>query len=139
MTSKLDTARRVATCIFVAALGLVSVGSAGCVVGNDSDPPTISVEFFWESDHYRDDTCSSADVAKMDYVLKAADSDEVLTEEHDRKCANGFEFDGLDLGRYVIEVSGTNDDASQTWTGTCDVSLDRFDRYFECPVNKTDS
>ena len=114
---------------------LLTVASAlsGCVLGNDSDPPILAVDLFWESDRHLDGTCKSADVGNMDFRLLDA-QDEVVEEQSDRRCANGFEFTHAEPGDYTLEVTGYDAEHNQAWTGQCDLRLDRFDRIYKCQV-----
>lgn len=124
------------------ALALLSVGSlSGCVLGNDSDPPVLSVDLYWESDRRSDSTCSSADVTRMDWQLTHGDGEVIVENEDTDKghaCNNGFDFPDVGPGDYVLKVTGydSDDNPSPVWSGECELWLDRFDRYFQCDIPK---
>jgi hypothetical protein len=113
-----------------------AVALSGCVLGNDSEPPVLAVDLFWASTRSPKGTCNSADVGNMDFRLLNS-KEEVVKEESDRSCANGFEFTDAELGDYTLEVTGYDEDHNQAWNGQCDLRLDRFDRIYRCEVDKT--
>jgi len=133
MTSTWQTLRTAVSCCV---LGLSLSQLCGCVIGNDSDPPVLAVDLYWDTDHYSDRTCKSAKVATMDFRLLDARQN-VVEERQGVDCENGFEFTHADLGVYVLEVTGYDSDSSPTWSASCDLYLDRFDRLFRCDVDKT--
>jgi len=123
------------------AVGLLcgaAVGFSGCILGEDSDPPVLSVDLYWEdATRYSDDTCDSADVASMDWQL-TDDAGEVV-EEREGECEDGFNFLGVEPGNYTLKVNGYDADKNKQWEGTCRLLLDRFDRVYPCDVGRLSS
>ena len=116
---------------------LCGAGAAlpGCILGEDSDPPILSVDFYWDADRRNSaDTCASAGVASMDWQL--ADPDGNVVDEQDGECSDGFNFLGVDPGRYTLKVNGYDDDHNKLWEGSCPLLLDRFDRAYRCDVGR---
>lgn len=124
----------------VALVGATVAGLSGCILGEDSDPPVLSVDLYWEDQsRYSDDTCESADVASMDWQL--LDSESNLVEEKTSECQDGFNFFGVHPGSYTLKVNGYDADHNKQWEGSCHLTLDRFDRAYPCDVGRisTDS
>ncbi|MET0385197.1 MAG: hypothetical protein ABW321_04520 [Polyangiales bacterium] len=121
---------------------LTSFGLAGCVLGNDNDPPVLSVDLYWEGERHADSTCDSADVDSMDWQLTDIDGNVIVVEEDTPKgheCSNGFEFPDVGPGDYVLKVTGYDSEQNAVWDASCDLYLDRFDRYYACSVDKNDT
>jgi hypothetical protein len=134
MTSTWRTLRTTVGCCVLGFSSLAPL--AGCVVGNDSDPPVLSVDLYWDTERYSDRTCESSDVATMDYRLLDARQN-VVNEQQGIGCRNGFDFTDAPLGDYVLEVTGYDADDNSAWSASCDLYLDRFDRLFRCDVDRT--
>jgi hypothetical protein len=135
MTSTWRTFRTAVGCCV---LGLSLSQLFGCVIGNDSDPPVLSVDLYWDTEHDSDRTCKTAKVETMDFRLLDARQN-VVEERQGDECRNGFEFTHARLGDYVLEVTGYDADNNPVWSASCDLYLDRFDRLFRCDVDRTAS
>lgn len=110
---------------------------SSCIMGEDSDPPILSVDFYWEDQdagRHSDDTCDSADVRSMDWQLVNADGKTV--DERDGTCRDGFNFKYVDPGSYTLNVNGYDADHNKQWQGSCELFLDRFDRAYPCNVSR---
>jgi hypothetical protein len=125
----------------VRAVALVLLaGLAGCVLGNDSDPPVLSVDLYWHlrGSHRGDSTCESSDVSSMTFQLTDVNSGDVVVENEDsdqgRECQDGFNFVDVGPGDYRLDVKGYDADQNQLWSGSCDLWLGRFDRTYSCDV-----
>lgn len=117
----------------VALLG-ASAALSGCILGEDSDPPVLSVDLYWEDQSRNsDDTCESADVASMDWQL--VDADSKVVEEKEGDCQDGFNFFGVEPGSYTLKVNGYDGDHNKQWEGSCRLTLDRFNRAYPCDVS----
>ena len=125
----------------LAAVALVcgaAAGLSGCILSEDSDPPVLSVDLYWEDEsRYSDDTCDSADVASIDWQL--TDRDGNVVEEQESSCRDGFNFLGVDLGSYTLRVNGYDADKNKRWEGSCHLNLDRFDRAYPCDIGRIGS
>jgi hypothetical protein len=127
------------------ALALV-VGLAGCALGNDSNPPALSVDLYWlvrGGNRHGDERCSDSGVETMTFTLTDTNSGQVVVQNEDsddgRQCENGFDFVDVGPGDYRLDVKGFDADNNQLWSGSCDVSLGRFDRLFKCDVGMRSS
>jgi hypothetical protein len=148
MTSDDSTRARLAamgaiSVIAKCAVLLVSLASAaGCVMGNDSDPPVLSADLYWETERYSDRKCATAKVAAIQFRLLDADGELIVESEPDdayqgaARCVNGIDFPDLSLGDYVLELTGYDADHNVAWRSQCDLSLDRFDRLYDCTIEK---
>lgn len=118
--------------------------SAGCVMGNDNDPPVLSVDLYWETERYSDRTCTKANVAAMGFRLLDAQGEVIAQNASEEqyqgasRCVNGIDFPDLDLGDYSLELTGYDADHNIAWRGTCDLSLDRFDRLYSCDIQQVE-
>lgn len=119
------------------------LGASGCVLGNNSDPPVLSVDLLWDestSSHFSEGTCESADVVWMEWALKDEDGHTVRKSEKggNEDCQPGFDFFDLDAGNYSITVTGYDTDDQPLWSSKCtDLLLERFDSLYECRVDQT--
>jgi hypothetical protein len=129
-------------------IGLVSLAlssaASGCVLGNDSDPPVLSTDLFWDrspqSGKFSNGTCESAGVVWMDWQLKDEDDRVVVTsEDGGQECEDGFDFVDVGPGNYKLTVMGYDDAEQQLWNGSCDgLVLERFDVLYPCRVERSD-
>jgi hypothetical protein len=128
----------------------VLLAASGCLLGNDSDPPVLSVALYWDSApearHFDEASCTQAGVEHFDWELRASD-DSVITSRSDQPCRNGqsggdpgrgFDFViGLDPDTYTVVVNGYDDAGAQRWHTECDgLHLGRFDTLYECYVDQ---
>ena len=119
----------------VALLGASAAGLSGCILGEDSDPPVLSVDLYWEDQSRNsDDTCESANVASMDWQL--VDDAGELVEEKEGECQDDFNFFGVQPGSYTLKVNGYDADHNKQWEASCRLTLDRFDRAYPCDVGR---
>ena len=122
-----------AVALLGAAVAGAGTGLSGCILGEDSDPPVLSVDLYWEDQSRNsDDTCESADVASMDWQL--VDTEGNVVEEKEGECQDGFNFFGVDPGSYTLKVNGYDGDQTKQWEGSCRLTLDRFNRAYPCDV-----
>jgi hypothetical protein len=124
----------------VAAATLLS-GLTGCVFGEESDPPVLTVELFWTYDQRtrHDYSCDSVPVAAAEWRLLDSKGKELASLSKDAmECDNTINFLDLDPGSYKLEVGGYNEDGDKAWEASCPVSLDRFDRLYECTIHQID-
>jgi hypothetical protein len=126
----------------VRAVALVLLaGLAGCVLGDNSDPPVLSVDLYWRlrGNHRAESTCESSNVASMEFQLIDTHTGAVAVDNEDtesgRECLDGFNFVDVGPGDYRLDVKGYDADQNQLWSGSCDLSLSRFDRLYSCDVN----
>ncbi|HET8940113.1 MAG TPA: hypothetical protein VFN67_42015 [Polyangiales bacterium] len=120
---------------------LLFTGLTGCVFGEESDPPVLSVDLYWDFDQRtgHDWSCDSVPVEHTEVHLRDSKGEERdLDDGGDRGCEDRLYFPNLDLGDYEIEVIGYNEAGDKAWETICPVWLDRFDRLFECTVNQID-
>lgn len=121
------------------ALLWLAMGSGGCVFGEESEPPVLTVELYWEYDirSNHDWGCGTVPVGAAEWHLRNADG-EVLQElgPDDETCKNTLRFLDLDPGQYDLEVAGYNEDGDKAWEGTCSLATDRFDRLAECTIHQ---
>ena len=127
------------------ALALV-VGLSGCVLGNDSNPPVLKVNLYWQlrgGSRHGDSRCQDSGVETMQFTLTDTNSDEVVVQNEDsdagRQCQNGFDFVDVGPGDYRLDVKGFDADDNQLWSGSCDLSLGRFDRLYDCDIGMRSS
>lgn len=127
------------------ALGTASLimltGLAGCVFGEESDPPVLTVDLYWAYDEgtRHDYSCDTVPVAAAEWRLLDKDGEEVASLSKDEMdCDNRINFLDLDPGDYQLEVGGYNEAGDKAWEGSCSVWVDRFDRLFQCDVNQID-
>jgi len=121
-------------------LGLASLSLAACSIGDDSSPPVLSVELFWQTERQSPRTCEVAGVASMDFQLLDARGQEVVSEEDTSRghaCRDGFDFPDLPLGDYTLVVTGYDANQNAGWSGNCPLRLDRFDRLYDCNIYQT--
>jgi hypothetical protein len=124
----------------VASLVLLS-GLSGCVFGEESEPPVLTVELYWQYDERtrHNESCDSVPVAATEWRLLDSDGEEIAELSKDKmECDNTVNFLDLDPGDYKLEVGGYNEAGDKAWEATCPVWVDRFDRLFECTINELD-
>jgi hypothetical protein len=124
----------------VASLVLLS-GLSGCVFGEESEPPVLTVELYWQYDERtrHNESCDSVPVAAAEWRLLDSEGEELAALSKDKmECDNTVNFLDLDPGDYKLEVGGYNEAGDKAWEATCPVSLDRFDCLWECPINQID-
>jgi hypothetical protein len=126
-------------------LGVASLmllpGLTGCVFGEESDPPVLTVELYWQYDERtrHNYSCQTVPVAATEWRMLDSDGDELASLSKDEmECDNTLVFPDLDPGEYELEVGGYNEAGDKAWEATCPVELDRFDRVWECTVNQID-
>ena len=120
---------------------IVLSGLSGCVFGEESDPPVLTVELYWQYDERtrHDYSCGSVPVAAAEWRLVDSEGEEVANlSKDDEECDNTIRFLDLDPGDYELEVGGYNEAGDKAWEATCPVWVDRFDRLFECTINQLD-
>jgi hypothetical protein len=120
---------------------MLLTGLSGCVFGEESDPPVLTVDLYWAYDQRtgHDWSCDSVPVAVAEWHLRDSEGEERQSREReDMQCDNRIVVSDLDLGDYELEVAGYNDAGDKAWEAICPVWLDRFDRLFECTVNQID-
>lgn len=120
---------------------MLLAGLPACVFGEESEPPVLSVDLYWDYDERttHDSTCDTVPVAETEIHLRDSEGKELdLDEGGDRGCENTVNFYDLDLGSYELQVIGYNDAGDKAWEGTCEIWLDRFDRLFQCDVPQID-
>ena len=122
---------------------LLCVSASGCVLGNDSDPPVLSVDLLWDrspqDNRFSEGDCKSAGVVWMNWQLKDED-DQVIASSDDegQECKDGFDFLDVGPGKYSLTTMGFDDSDQMLWNSTCDnLVLDRFDVLFECKVDQS--
>jgi hypothetical protein len=90
-----------------------------------------------------DQRCEDSGVETMTFTLTDTDSNQVVVQNEDsdagRQCQNGFDFVDVGPGDYRLDVKGFDADGNQLWSGTCDVSLGRFDRLYDCDIGMRSS
>ena len=128
--------------------GLLAVvlGSAasGCVLGNDSDPPILSVDLLWDrsmqNNRFSRGTCASSGVIWMNWQLKDLDDHVIAsTEDEAQECEDGFDFVDVGPGEYTLTVMGYDDADQALWNSTCEgLVVERFDTLYECEVDKAE-
>jgi hypothetical protein len=130
---------------WVTALGclLLSGAASGCVLGNDSEPPILSVDLLWDrspqANQFARGTCESAGVVWMDWQLKEGDRIVASSKPDGQECEDGFDFVDVGPGDYDLTVMGYDDTEQQLWTSTCDgLLLERFDVLYQCNVTRSD-
>lgn len=140
-----STTPNLSKAVRASALALV-VGLTGCVLGNDSNPPVLSINLYWQvrgGSHGGDQRCDDSGVQTMTFTLTDTNSDQVVVQNEDsdagRQCQNGFDFVDVGPGDYRLDVKGFDADGNQLWSGTCDVSLGRFDRLYDCDIGMRSS
>jgi hypothetical protein len=115
----------------------LSAALSGCV-GNDSDPPVLSVDLVWDSsadDRFFEGDCYSADVASMSWQLKAGDKVIAKSDDPNVPCESGFDFVDVGPGNYDLAVQGFDSDQKQVWGTDCTgLVLERFDILYRCKV-----
>jgi hypothetical protein len=123
---------------------LLATSASGCVLGSDSDPPQLVVDFVWDrasaADRFAEGSCETADVISMDWqLLDHADHVVTQTKGERQDCVSGFQFDiNLDAGDYSLVVNGYDDQDQKLWSSTCDgLYIDRFDRYYRCDIDQS--
>jgi hypothetical protein len=126
----------------VASLGwMMLTGLPGCVFGEESDPPVLTIDLYWTYDQRtrHDYSCRSVPVAAAEWRLLDSKGEELSALSKDEmECDNRINFLDLDPGDYELEVGGYNEAGDKAWEATCPVWVDRFDRLFECTVNQID-
>jgi hypothetical protein len=123
------------------ALTMLLAGLSGCVFGEESDPPLLTIDLFWSFDERtpHDYTCASVPVDHTELHLRDEKGEEVsLDDSGDRGCEDRVRVSDLNLGEYELEVIGYNEAGDRAWEGLCPVWLDRFDRLFECTIHQID-
>jgi hypothetical protein len=116
-------------------------GLSGCVFGEESDHPVLSVDLYWSYDERtpHDYSCYSVPVAETELHLRDSEGEEVPYDDGgDRGCEDRIRIGDLALGDYELEVIGYNEAGDKAWEGLCPVWLDRFDRLFECTIHQVD-
>jgi hypothetical protein len=120
----------------------LSWSATGCVVGGDSGEPVLAVDLYWDesdrADRFVGGTCTSADVAWMEWELLDSQGDRVVAgEDGGEACQDGFNFNQLELGTYKLVVSGFDDQDVELWRATCKgLRLERFDVLYSCDVDR---
>ena len=122
-------------------LGVASLwtltGLTGCVFGEESDPPVLTIDLYWAYDERSGHDYSCASVAAAEWHLFDSAGDEVSSLSRDAmECDDRINFLDLDPGDYELEVAGFNEAGDKAWGATCPVWVDRFDRLFQCTVNQ---
>jgi hypothetical protein len=123
---------------------LVLGGAAsGCVLGNDSEPPILSVDLFWDRspqpNQFARGSCESAGVVWMDWQLKEGDRIVTTSEDGGQACEDGFDIYDLEPGNYELTVMGYDDAQQPLWNSTCkNLGLDRFDVLYQCNATRSD-
>lgn len=127
------------------ALGVASLmmlsGLTGCVFGEESDPPVLSVDLYWTYDERtrHNYSCDTVPVVASEWRLLDSEGKEVgALSKDEMACDNRINFLDLDPGDYELEVGGYNEAGDKAWEATCPVWVDRFDRLFECTINQID-
>jgi hypothetical protein len=122
----------------------LSSSLAGCVLGNDSDPPVLSVDLLWDrsaqNGRFSEGTCASANVVWMEWQLTEKNGGRLVATNKDdsQDCRDGFDFVDVGPGKYNLTVMGYDDQNQQLWSSTCqDLVLERFDVLFQCKVDKS--
>jgi hypothetical protein len=120
-------------------LALLSATVSSCVVGNDSNPPLLSVDFFWEHlsrGRSSYNSCEHVDVAAMDWELRDASDNSVIASDSRRDCADGFDFPDVLVGRYDLSVNGYDENDKKLWNSVCrNLVLDRFNVLYSCTID----
>ncbi len=119
------------------------LGASGCIVGNDSGPPVLAVDLFWDenpkADRFSEGTCQSAGVTSMDWTLtnSATKKTVIASTSGGVDCQDGFNFEKLGAGDYTLTVTGYDAKDKPLWTSTCtNLTLDRFDANYACDVDQ---
>ncbi len=124
----------------------LAVGLTGCVLGNDSDPPVLSVNLYWHlrgGSRYSDESCEDSGVSQVEFSLTDTNTGDVVVQNEDsdegRECQPGFNFVDVGPGDYRLDVKGYDSDHNQLWSGSCDLWLGRFDRVYDCDIGMRSS
>jgi hypothetical protein len=130
-----------AICLGLALLG--ALAAPGCVVGNDSDPPELNVDLFWDrapqGDRFSGSTCAGAGVVWMDWKLTQGDEEIATSDEGGVDCEDGFRYPDLTSGTYELSVVGYDKDEQALWNGVCEgLELERFDVLYQCQIDQTE-
>ena len=123
-------------------LAFIAFASTGCVVGNDSDPPELNVDLYWDrtsqEDRFSGGTCDSAGVVWMDWKISRDDEEIASSEEGGVECNDGFRFPDLTSGIYTLTATGYDEDDQARWYAVCDgLELGRFDVLYACDIDQT--
>jgi hypothetical protein len=128
-----------------AALVLLA-GLSGCVLGNNSEPPLLSLDLYWHvrgGERYGDERCRDSGVETMEFTLTDTNTGEVVVQNEDsdegRACQDGLNFVDVGPGDYRFDVKGFVADNNQLWSGSCDLWLGRFDRAYACDIGMRSS
>lgn len=138
MTSRTSRMTRWQMLCSVAALMLLG-GLSGCVFGEESDPPVLTVDLYWQYDLRtgHDWDCHTVPVAAAEWHLRNSEGDEVHKLDRDKNaCDDRINFFDLDIGKYELEVAGYNDAGDKAWEALCPLELDRFDSLYQCTINQ---
>jgi hypothetical protein len=139
----------------LAATLVLSTAVSGCLLGDDNDPPVLSVDLIWDkataTDHFSPGTCGSAAVVSMNWQLKQ--NDQIVASSDDDPnnsggdggtpgnvdCQDGFDFvDVRRAGSYDLTINGFDDTDQMLWTDVCTgLDLERFDVLYQCQVQST--
>jgi hypothetical protein len=128
-----------------ASIGLfacAALAAAGCVFGNNSDRPVLSVDLLWDKspgERFASGSCESADVVYMEWKLEDEKGHSVRKseDEDDKECQAGFDFFDLEPGEYTLTVTGYDADDAPVWASECTgLSIERFDSLYACRIEQ---
>jgi hypothetical protein len=123
---------------------MLSCVASGCVLGSDSDPPILSVDFYWQRtpnrDDYRND-CRSLNLATIDWKL-LDNHGHTVTSQTGIGCEDGVQGVDFDISLaptdYRLLVTGYDDNDQALWNADCPgLTSDRFDRRYECDIDQS--
>jgi hypothetical protein len=126
------------------AVSLLACVASGCVLGSDSDPPILSIDFYWQRtpdrNDYRND-CGSLDLNTIDWKLIDGHG-QTITSKSGIGCGDGVEGVDFDIALapadYRLIVTGYDENDQALWHGDCSgLTSDRFDRRYECDIDQT--
>jgi hypothetical protein len=124
--------------------GALLLAAQGCVLGNDSDPPKLNVDLYWDrapqSDRFSSGVCSSAGVVWMDWTLTRDGKEIASSDEGGVECEDAFAFVDLSPGVYDLEVVGYDGEEQARWNSNCEgLELGRFDVLYQCDIDQSES
>ncbi|HEY2734785.1 MAG TPA: hypothetical protein VGI70_12410 [Polyangiales bacterium] len=122
----------------IRSMAVLSLSLSACVLGNDSDPPVLSVDLLWDrapDDRFSAGDCDSAGVVYESWQLEQGGEVIAKSDDPNEPCKPGFDFVDIGQGDYTLTIDGFDADQNMLWSSVCDgLDLDRFDALYQCKV-----